>query len=635
MTIWAEKIGALDIIFFMIKRLFHPFILYYRESMVSPLGRVIFNCLKKININFNFIPVKLSTEKKRPDECTSFYQAIRDLNTCIEQYYTKEKMNYMEQLKDTINCYLSSVLFPKVIFITAVESKITLKREVMNQNHIIYLDHHPFNKVIIPFYVKKGIFLKQSLGFIQDLRFLLKPFLYIAAILVSKLISKEIKTNISKIRPSIFVEYAHSGGVFDFTFWSHYVNKRDFDIVYYLDRSDTPASKDITDTIEGKGLKWIDAHTFSMFKIASFNYKTVKDLLHSLISAPFSMPLLYRIFKFEYILWLSMYRSFFNRFKVKILIQHQETLWRQEVQSRAIEEAGGIMIGYHWSNYPSFFNPFVLVAQHVFFVWGKMIGDLFKANRNMCKYFLPSGTIIFKNFDNKIQVSDELNFIISVFDSSVNDYLDMYLTPDTLSQFYFKILVLIENNPSWGAIVKSKNWNIEGLNFLPDGEVFVQRLKSLIEIKRIIFLDKTISPATAASYANLSVCYSLNTAGIVAGIHGYKAIHWDCTGWLKHPFYKDSSQQFIYSTLDELEQAIIKVSKGDKTIGDFSKWRQKLNYFDDFKAPERVGKFIQTFMDEVIRTDNMEHSLDFAVQRYIDENKIGEDFFKPEDWWDE
>lgn len=40
-------------------------------------------------------------------------------------------------------------------------------------------------------------------------------------------------------------------------------------------------------------------------------------------------------------------------------------------------------------------------------------------------------------------------------------------------------------------------------------------------------------------------------------------------------------------------------------------------------------------MDEVIKTENMEHSLNLAVKRYIEENNIGEDFFKVEDWWDE
>jgi hypothetical protein len=40
-------------------------------------------------------------------------------------------------------------------------------------------------------------------------------------------------------------------------------------------------------------------------------------------------------------------------------------------------------------------------------------------------------------------------------------------------------------------------------------------------------------------------------------------------------------------------------------------------------------------MDEVIKTDNMEYSLDFAVKEDISGDNIGEDFFKVEDWWDE
>ena len=631
MTIWVEKIGASDIIFFLVKRLFHPFTLYYRESTVSHSGRYILNWLRKFNIYKKFIPVKLSLEKKRPDDHTLSYQVYRDLNTILYRYYNEIKLDEREQLKDTISCYLSSILYFKIAFIKAVESEIKFKGEA-GQQHIIYLNRHPFNKVVIPFYKEKGILLKQSLNFIPSFKLFLKPFLYAAAILASKLISKEVKTNISKIRPSIFVEYANES-IFEFAFWRMNVNKRDFDIVYYLDRSDTFPSKDITDTIEGRGLKWIDAHTFSMFKIVSFNYKIIKDLLHSLISTPFSMPIWYRTFKFEYILWFLIYRTFFEHFKVKIIIQHQETLWRQGAQARAIEDVGGIMIGYHWSNYPYYFNPQILFAQHVFFVWGKMIGDLFRNQSNICKYFLPSGVVILENCKRGSPLLNEFNFIITIFDSSINDAECQ--TPYTLSQFYLKILVLIENNPSWGAIIKSKNWNLEGLSFLPNGEEIVQRLKSLIERKRAVVLDKTVSPATAASYANLSVCYGLNSAGVIAGIHGYKAIHWDCSGWLKHPFYKDPEQKFIFKTLDELEEAIIKVANGDNTIGDFSKWRQKLNYFDDFKAPERVGKFIQTFMDEVIRTDNAKHSLDFAVKKYVEENKIGEDFFKSEDWWDE
>lgn len=128
----------------------------------------------------------------------------------------------------------------------------------------------------------------------------------------------------------------------------------------------------------------------------------------------------------------------------------------------------------------------------------------------------------------------------------------------------------------------------------------------------------------------------MNSAGIVAGIHGCRAIHWDCSSWLKHPFYKNPTQKFLYTSLDEFKKAIIDASNGDQTIGDFSAWRQKLNHFDDFKASERVGGFIQSFMDDVIKTDEAKQSLDFAVEKYIKVNNVGVDFFEDSsNMWDD
>jgi hypothetical protein len=57
------------------------------------------------------------------------------------------------------------------------------------------------------------------------------------------------------------------------------------------------------------------------------------------------------------------------------------------------------------------------------------------------------------------------------------------------------------------------------------------------------------------------------------------------------PIYMESDQKILYPSLDDLENAIFRVSEGDQSIGVFSKWQQKLNYFNDFKAPERVGHF--------------------------------------------
>jgi uncharacterized protein YheU (UPF0270 family) len=65
---------------------------------------------------------------------------------------------------------------------------------------------------------------------------------------------------------------------------------------------------------------------------------------------------------------------------------------------------------------------------------------------------------------------------------------------------------------------------------------------------------------------------------------------------------------------------------GNTNIGDFSRWRQKFNYFDDFKAPERVGSFIKDFIERTIEDNgNAEEALRYAVAKYMDQNSLNAD----------
>jgi hypothetical protein len=599
------------------------------------MGKRLLALLGKCNLLNNFRRINISLEKRKSYDRTPYYQFIENLNICFGQFCDTYLSNEPASFKNMVKNYLSiSVLYERFCFITAVETEIAINTEIKKNRHILYIVQHPLNNIIAPFLTQRGFTIKESLDFKETVKFFITAGYYIVAVLLSKIIPHKIKSNISEVRPSIWVEYLPVDNFFDLTFWKQYANTHDFDIVHYIDRSDTPIKNVPVKEIEKSGLRWIDAHSFSLIQMSKISLFDVMRYLHEIFNESSSLPLWFRVFKFYYNFWLCTYTSIFKHYKVKVLIQHQDHFWRQEVQKKAIESSGGIIIGFQWSNYLTSYEPVIFFPYHVYFLWGKTIYDFVRKKDNTCKYIIPSGLWITNDKKEELNnISYNSNFIISIFDSSVAYYL--HQTPDTLSQFYLKILQIIEDNTSWGAIVKSKNWTLDGLRSLPQGDTIVKRFKFLMGRGKVIFLDPAVSPVTASALSQLSVCYGINSAGVIAGIHGNRAVHWDCSGWLKHPFYKDSDQKFIFKTLDELEQAIVKASKGDNTIGDFSRWRQKLNYFDDFKAPERVGRFIQTFMDEIIKTDNMEYSLDFAVKRYIEENNIGEDFFKPEDWWDE
>ena len=76
-------------------------------------------------------------------------------------------------------------------------------------------------------------------------------------------------------------------------------------------------------------------------------------------------------------------------------------------------------------------------------------------------------------------------------------------------------------------------------------------------------------------------------------------------------------------------------SKGDKTIGDYSHWKKHINYFEDISAVNRIVGFMETYMKENMNTGDPEHSLSYAANKYLNDNKIGEDFFRKDDIWED
>ncbi|MBI2470420.1 MAG: hypothetical protein HYV59_04160 [Planctomycetes bacterium] len=626
--IWIERLDFLKVFVFAVYSFFPSYIIiHYNEHNVTRFGKLLFNFIKRFNLHKKFSPVDLSLEK-RDSGCTLFYQLSNDFHACFEEFCKKYIFHESNRVKNMIESYAFNLLRDRITFITIAGFEAAQSND--KQKHIIYIMRYPLNTVIIPFYSKNGFILRESFGFIGSINYFLKPFYCIARLLLAKVNSPNVNSNISNIKPSIWVEYTPSA-VTDFTFWREGIESKDFDIVYYFDRSDTPLTTETINSIEKKDLKWIDLNEKILFQLSTFGLKDFKRIILELFRGDSTLPFRFRQILFECELWYLLYKFVFSRFQVKLLIQHQDWFWKQEVQTRALEGSGGILVGLHWSNYHSVMTPWHLFPYHVFFLWGKLIHDFVLTGKNTCKYMLPSGIWITAGKHKPEQLNslfESLSFVVTIFDSSSS--YNGIVTPGSLSKFFLRILKLIENNPSWGAILKSKGKKRKNFLSLPSGEKIIEKLELLAKQNRAVVLENAVSPGTAAAYSDLSVCCGLNSAGIIAGIHAYRAVHWDCAGWLKHPFYKDPEQQFIFQTLEELEQAIIKASKGDTTIGDFSRWRQRFNYFDDLNAPKRVGRFIQTFMDTIIRTNNAGYSLDYSVKEYIKKNNIGDDFFRLE-----
>lgn len=596
----------------------------YDEHRISCAAARLMPFAGKIGLCRNFHKAGLSMNLKEGEGFALSQRAQMRADTCLEkfcmQYLPEEPASFRKMVKS----YLARFLLHRFMFMTMVEAKVKCQENTAKDiRHVLYVQRHPLNSVIFLFDEKKDFDVKEC-GVMETAGFFTKPALCFLAILAARFIPAKARGNIDRPRPAVWVEYANVGMV-DFLFWRGHVKAEAFDVVYYLDRNDDGLRLKFAEMAGKRGCKWIDLHFFPMISLSGIRLSELNRLFPRRRRFTKKSPRWLRLFYFDYELYLLLYEKIFRRFQVKVLIQHQEAFWRQEVQAKAVEAAGGIMLGYNWSNYYFLSLPTHIFPHHVYFTWGEEIREYMEKIGNAPRNILPSGLWMMRpegGLDPKPAFSDGLDFVIAIFDNSAG-YNIQYSTA-TLARFYLEILGLIEDNPRWGAIVKSKNSDRARLRSLPEGEKIVSRMDALAKEKRFVMLDRQNNPLAASGQADLSVCFGLNSAGIISAVHGCRAIHWDCGGIRHRTFQTDAGQKIVYLSLDDLKAAIVKAAGGDRTIGDFTEWRQKFNYFDDLLAPERIGGFIQTFMCELARTNDAKHSLDISVKKYREENGLAE-----------
>jgi len=632
-SVWVEKMCLLTFILLMSRRLFCPFSLRYdRQRCPDRVTRLILIMQKLIPV-LDIAAVDLTLAQKNAAGCALRYDASYNLNCCLTEFCRKNMPDEENWYSQMVKSYLATCLQDRVYFITMLEAEID---RVENRGlQELVLDYHPVNGVIIGFYKQKGFVVCQSLSLMSYLR-LGRSFIYLFLNLLHRLYPKPVKTNIRKRQPAVWIQY-HIGelsGFPSFSFWRQNISQIGYDLVYYLDRPDVLVNdaKDVIVNYEGQGYRWIDCH--DIWRFVRLGLDDAKAIIQCLLVVNLRHPLWLYCFKFEVILLFRLYLKLFVDYQVKVLVQHQEASWRQAIQAQALTAAGGIMMGFSWSNFIWTTIPSHLYPQHVFFVWGMMQREYLMKRGNTCQYILPAGLWFGKSKKKSERLAAMIkscSLTIAIFDSSV--HYRSHHSPDSLAFFLNRIIAILEKNTDWGGIVKSKKFCLNEYRTLPGGAQIVTGLERLVEQNRLVILDHQESPVTAAVCADIAVCYALNSAGIVAGLHGIPAIHWDCSGWLKYPIYQDADQKSLYLTLDELEDALIEFSQGSRKIGDLGRWRRVLNYFGDSDGGVRVGGFVDYFMHEVIQSGDAKQALEIANSEYIAQHSIGNDFFKKTDMY--
>ncbi|MGK5091862.1 hypothetical protein WDW89_07555 [Deltaproteobacteria bacterium TL4] len=608
--IWVEKLGVGEILILLKRLLWSKVEIRYDEHQISTLAHYVLIFLNKHFQLTLFKPANLTLNTKDEQGYAATYYLHENLNQCLNAFcarYIREEPPWFQKMTKS---YLAEKLIPSIAFITMVE----FERNSLKAEHTLFIARNPINSIFMEFYQKRGFQIQQSLQFFVYLA-PLRPFARLLQLVLTQIEGKPIITNINTIKPSVWVEYFHAEATDRReNLWSSAVKAADFDLVYYMDRSDAPVTEQARDTCLRYGFKWVDL--LGRKRWVKLPNRQMVLLIRQLFQINTAQPFWFHFYKLQYTILHTVLSALYRHFQVKILIQHQDCSWLQGVQAKAVESAGGMMLGFQWSHYIYDLQTNHLTPQHLFFVWGKM-NAYFTQNKGVSsRFFLPSGTIFTEPHKSKEVEAfcQKHDFIISIFDSGA--CYNIHQSPESLSQFYLAMLDVLNENPTWAGIIKSKDRDIESFSPLLQGSSIISKMLSLVEQGRLLVCSPLTTALTVAAKTHLSVCFSINSAGILAGISGYRAIHWDCSGWLKHPFYRQPQQQIVYTSLKEFKNAILKVAQGDSTIGDLSLWRRELNHFDDLLGSQRIGHFIQWYMKDIAEIGNMEQALAATVKHY-------------------
>jgi hypothetical protein len=626
-TRWLESLTVGGILFLLWRNGIADYEVCFNEHKTTPLALRFAAIIAKI-LPIRFNPAALCRNDRDDNGLSLQYSRADNLCAVADRFCESRLSGAPAWLREMTKCFISSQLTDRVSFVTLVLQRI---RGMEAAEQAIYLPGHYLNFLLEDFF-KPQISVKSIPSISALLRLVATPFALIFRTGMKQFFHTGVKGNIRenpKI-PAVWIELTPKSGVWDQLkeFIATHSGGRTYDIVYYMDRTDTHPLPETTRELENQGFGWIDTPQMLHARLATSDYLR---LMANYIVALRQRPFWFSLYLLHFDIRRALYQSLYKRFNVRLLLQHQETSWIQEAQKQAIEAAGGIMIGLHWSNYPNTQFPSHLTPQHVMLVWGCAHREYLQ-NKGTGPYILPCGLWLASSGAKPGDINPPRrgNFTLAIFDDSFGYMIG--LRAENLSRFYLEILGILEDHPPFSGILKSKSYNVSDLRQLPAGEEIVKLIRSLEQQGRLRVLDyTTYSPVDAAEAADLSVCFGLNSAGIIAGLLGLRAIHWDVIGWLKYPIYRDKDQKVLFATLPEIRQAVIQAAASDKTIGAFNKWRKWINYFDDCAGRERILRFIDIYMQE---TGGGITGLDSAVKQYLSEHGGAVDFYEPKQrWW--
>ena len=612
-VVWAERLGALDAVWLAVRAAGAEVL--FDEHKASRAGLWL-----AARLGFQPAALTLARLDEKGFPLNDRREAM--LEEAARAFSEERLEGRPKRFLAAFKAYVTGKLLGRATFLTMAGAA---AKERPGREHVFYVSRHPANGLLARAF---GLALIQSPFPYEGLRQSAAPFVLLLRAVAARLARRTPRHDLTG-KPAVWVEYYPDdiGGYISRVFWKDFVDPEKWDRVFYIDRNDTSCDAATVRRIEDFGMRWIDATR--PWALGGIGPAEAFGLLRTFIRP--GQPWWVRIFELHYAAVVSAWAAALRRFRVRLLMQHQELSWLPVAQAEAAERSGALLFGLHWSDFPFLVEPTHLTPEHVFFVWGATNKRWLEGKGHGCRHILPSGLWLPSDAGESARLKARLGpaeFSLAVFDSSYA--YDIFYSPEMLSSFLKEILSVLDAQPRWKAVFKPKSFAAYGS--LPDGAELMRRLRAHESSGRVLLLDRSVSPIDAALAADLSVCFGFSSAGVVAAARGARAVHWNAAGWVRHPLRSDPRQKILYDDLAALRRAILEAPQ-DPSIGDFSRWRRLSDHYGDARAAERVGGWISDQLAATERLGDPLAAADETAARYRALHRVDPGFDGPGDWW--
>ena len=325
----------------------------------------------------------------------------------------------------------------------------------------------------------------------------------------------------------------------------------------------------------------------------------------------------------RYSIVLECYREVYRDYNVRAVHQTHEWWPYTIINSLAIKMEDGIFVENLRSitafPFPWFFCGFADLV----FSWGQYHDGFFHAHNFSYKYLVQTGMVEGDGLDEtesyraksiRSELDPSVKFVITLFDSSHGS--NAPYSTSSMIYFYKNLLSLVLEKNDWGVIIKPKNdsyFNVITLN-----DDFNTIKKILIKQGRCVKLPASISPSVASMAGEITVCYGINSAGIISYLNGGPpTLHFDMNGNLEHPlYYVGGKDRVIFRSFDKVCYALEEIRNGDTKLGNHSEWIGLFDAFLDGKGRYRTGEIIGMYMKYRENGLGRDSALKKAIENY-------------------